>query len=449
MALVTILRLVVSPAAPLIGAVSRTAPRSASSADQPVDGGWPRAYATPSGGNILVYQPQVVSWDEQKRIVGFSAVSYQSQGAQKPELGTIKIEAATTVATDERLVSFAPLTITQANFPSLSKEQTSEVVREIEKVFPDEERVIALDRVLANIDKSQIVPKNVEGVKADPPPIFFSEKPAVLLGFDGDPVWSPIESNDLKFAVNTNWDVFQHAPTVTYYVRNEETWLKASALEGPWQPAGKLPESFQKLPNDDNWKEVKASLPGKKLSTKKMPTVFVSYAPAELILLEGEPKYEPVTGTNLLWVSNTESDLFRMGKDGPVYVEPAEAGGVTYFVSAGDHYLPYLEPTGQELYIRVNGASRRGRGSRHHEIRAPHGGLRRLAQGSPGDDPGLGEEQGGRCLRGSSRSRSGSSRPDRGDQGKSGPRESARGEARGGKPGAAPRARAHQRRLWR
>jgi len=81
-------------------------------------------------------------------------------------------------------------------------------------------------------------------------------------------------------------------------VRNEETWLKASALEGSWQPAGKLPESFQKLPNDDNWKEVKASLPGKKLSTKNMPTGFLSYAPVELILLKGEPKYEPVTGTN-------------------------------------------------------------------------------------------------------------------------------------------------------
>jgi hypothetical protein len=88
-ALLTILSLVVSPSAPLIGAVSRTAPQTASTADQPVDGGWPRAYATPSGGNVLVYQPQVVSWDEQKQIVGFSAVSYQSQGARKPELGTI------------------------------------------------------------------------------------------------------------------------------------------------------------------------------------------------------------------------------------------------------------------------------------------------------------------------------------------------------------------------
>ena len=30
--------------------------------------------------------------------------------------------------------------------------------------------------------------------------------------------------------------------------------------------AGKLPESFTKLPADANWQEVKAALPGKKLS---------------------------------------------------------------------------------------------------------------------------------------------------------------------------------------
>ena len=67
------------------------------------------------------------------------------------------------------------------------------MVAEIEKSIPDEERVIALDRVLASLDKSQIIPKNVEGVKADPPPIFFSETPAVLVNIDGDPIWSPIK----------------------------------------------------------------------------------------------------------------------------------------------------------------------------------------------------------------------------------------------------------------
>ena len=84
-----------------------------------------------------------------------------------------------------------------------------------------EDRVIALDRVLANLDKSQIIPKNIEGVKADPPPIFFSKTPAVLVNVDGDPIWSPIQGNDLQFAVNTNWDLFRaHADQDVVFARH-------------------------------------------------------------------------------------------------------------------------------------------------------------------------------------------------------------------------------------
>ncbi|MGZ3458424.1 MAG: hypothetical protein ACXU86_07940, partial [Archangium sp.] len=157
------------------------------------------------------------------------------------------------------------------------------------------------------------------GVKADPPVIFFSKKPTVLVNLDGDPIWSPIKDNDLKFAVNTNWDLFLHEPTKVYYLRYEQSWLQAQDLKGPWTAAGKLPESFGKLPDDANWSDVKAALPGQKLSAGKLPQVFVSTAPAEMILLDGEPKYQPVPGTSLLWVSNTESDVFRMGKTGTVY----------------------------------------------------------------------------------------------------------------------------------
>ena len=128
--------------------------------------------------------------------------------------------------------------------------------------------MIALDRVLANIDTSQIIPRNVDGVKADPPTIFFSKTPAVLVNIDGEPIWAPIPQNDLTSAVNTNWDLFQHGPTKTFYLRNDRVWLKATDVKGPWAPAGTLPESFTKLPADDNWKEVKASLPGQKVSAK-------------------------------------------------------------------------------------------------------------------------------------------------------------------------------------
>jgi hypothetical protein len=93
--------------------------------------------------------------------------------------------------------------------------------------------------------------------------------------------------------------------------------LKTADLKTTWSPAGTLPPSFAKLPAEENWKDVKANLPGKSL--KAAPKVYVSDKPAELILLTGEPNYLLVQGTGLLWVSNTESDVFRIGKTGPVF----------------------------------------------------------------------------------------------------------------------------------
>jgi hypothetical protein len=340
-AIVAALALLVHPSAPLVAAAAQAQPaaKPATPATQtppktgtptaskatpatgatpaPVDGGWPRIYNVSNGGSILVYQPQVASWEKQAHLVAFSAVSYRSKTAEKPAMGSIKLEADSKVALDERLVSFSPMKIVEANFPSLPKEEVREIVAQIDKAIPDEDRVIALDRVLANLDKSQIVPKNIEGIKADPPTIFFSKTPAVIVNLDGEPIWSPIKDNDLKFAVNTNWDLFQHGPTSTYFLRNNDTWLKATDVKGTWSPAGTLPDSFKKLPAEENWKEVKANLPGKPV--KAVPKVFVSFQPAELILVTGEPSYLLVGGTELLWVSNTESDVFRMGKAGPVY----------------------------------------------------------------------------------------------------------------------------------
>jgi len=281
------------------------------------DRGWPRGYNLPSEAQIVLFQPQIASWDDQKHIVALAAVSYVAKGAEKPVLGTIKIEGDTLVSLDQRLVKFSTLKITEANFQTLPKEQTQEIVQEIEKNIPDEDRIIALDRVLAYVDKSTIRPKNVAGIKSDPPRLYVSQIPAILVSFDGEPIWSPIKDNELKFAVNTNWDVFQHGPTGMYYLRNDTAWYKSANLNGAWSFAGKLPDSFNKLPDDENWKDVRANLPG--AHVKRMPSVLVSFDPAELLLIDGEPKYEPVPNTQLLWVSNTESDLFRLGKDGPFY----------------------------------------------------------------------------------------------------------------------------------
>jgi hypothetical protein len=263
--LITILSLIASPSSLVLAGQTATPSRGAANvaaADQPVDGGWPRAYATAAGANLLFYQPQVSSWTGQTRITMYSAVSYHSKGAKAPSLGTIKIEADTSVAVPERLVNFSQFSISEANFPTLPKDQLRGVIADIVNAVPHDQRIIALDRVLANIDASQIVPRNVQGVKADPPAVFFSTKQAALVIFDGNPIWSPIEANDLRFAVNTNWDVFELSTTKTYYLRVNASWLTAYSVTGPWTPAPKLPPSFSKLPADENWKDVKAAVPG-------------------------------------------------------------------------------------------------------------------------------------------------------------------------------------------
>jgi hypothetical protein len=307
-------------AALLLGLFAPLTAQAPAAAPTEPDGGWPRAYTTKTGANLIVYQPQVSSWTNQQHIVMYTALSYTAKGAKEAAIGTARVESETSVAVDDRLVSFTDFKVTETNFPTLQREALKTAVAEIADTVPLDDRVIALDRVLASVDGSQIIPKNIEGVKADPPAIFFSKTPAVLVNIDGDPIWSPIPENDLRSAVNTNWDLFEHTPTKAYFLRDDRIFLKATDVKGPWAPAGELPDSFKKLPDDENWKDVRSSLPGRRVSASQAPRVFVSTTPAEMILLRGEPSYVSVPGTKqLLWVSNTEGDVFRMTRTGLVY----------------------------------------------------------------------------------------------------------------------------------
>ena len=84
---------------------------------------WPRAYLTASGAALTIYQPQVASWADQKHAVLYAAVSHTAKGAKTPAIGTIKVESDTSVALDERLVSFSEFKITESSFPTLQRDQ--------------------------------------------------------------------------------------------------------------------------------------------------------------------------------------------------------------------------------------------------------------------------------------------------------------------------------------
>lgn len=277
---------------------------------------WPREL-TLAKGKLIIYQPQIDEWKEYKLVKARSAIAYLATGAKDPQLGIIEMQAKTEVDFESRLVKLTELQITGGNFPGLTKEKNEQSLTQLRTLLkPNAVRSISLDRMLVSLDKAGV--KNVE-LKNDPPKIFFSKKPAVLVIFDGKPVLSPIENCDLQFVVNTNWDVFYQESTKTAYLRNEKSWMQASDINGPYTPTEKLPDSFKKLPKNDNFKDVLLSIPPQKMKPEDVPAVFVSEVPAELILLKGEPDYQPIPQTNLVWVSNTDSDLIFYPTDSFYY----------------------------------------------------------------------------------------------------------------------------------
>jgi hypothetical protein len=277
---------------------------------------WPREIQH-AKGKLVVYQPQIDEWTDYKIVKARSAAAFLPKGATNPQLGIIEMQARTEVDFESRLVKLTRLQITGANFPGAAKEKNAEALTELKAmVNSDSLRSIDLDRMLVSLERGGV--RSVE-LKNDPPKIFFSKKPAVLVIFDGKPILSPIKDSELKFIVNTNWDVFYHEKSKTNYLRNNKTWLQSQNLYGPYTPTEKLPDSFKKLPINDNWKDVLLANPPQKLKPEDMPVIFVSEEPAELIQTKGEPDLKPIPQTNLVWVSNTESDLIFNPKDENYY----------------------------------------------------------------------------------------------------------------------------------
>ena len=51
-----------------------------------------------------------------------------------------------------------------------------------------------------------------------------------------------------------------------------------------------------------------------------VPTIYVSHVPAELLVFKGPPDFQPITGTSLLWATNTTADVLVNTADNRTYV---------------------------------------------------------------------------------------------------------------------------------
>jgi hypothetical protein len=287
----------------LLIALGRFAPAIAQS-DAPTP--WPHTI-TKGNASVTVYQPQAISWTDQKTLTARVAIAITPAGAKAPILGTIEVALATSTDATSRIVTLSDPSLVASHFPSLSTDQASSLEQKIRAALPDMQiHEVPLDSVLLSL--KQIPVSSVE-LNNDPPTIFYSDRPASLVVFDGDPVLAPVGKTGLSFAVNTNWEVFvDHG---TWYLLNNGLWLSAPVATGPYAPVTRLPAAFSELPNDASFADAKKHVPARPPAAgSQVPTIFVSTKPAEIIVTAGAPKLEPVPGTSLQRAANTAGALF-------------------------------------------------------------------------------------------------------------------------------------------
>lgn len=274
----------------------------------PPDPGWPRQ-RTNEQGRLIYYQPQVDDWKDYKELKFRMAFTLAPKG-EKQVVGIMVLQAQTDVNVDDHSVLLSNFKFTEVTLPSVAAEKKEAVGQLVRSFLPPGHTVVmSLDRLVATVEKSQAAPVAVN-VQNDPPIVFVSTTPAVLLQVDGEPVRWDIAGTKLGFVVNSNFPLFfEKEAAREHYLYAGEQWLKAGSLEGPWVSAPKLPPDMYKVATDPKWKEMEK--PILSLSPKgKPPTVFFTSKPAEVILFKGEPSYASIPGTQLSHATNTDADLF-------------------------------------------------------------------------------------------------------------------------------------------
>src|SRR3954453_12496277 len=237
-------------------AAQATEPSGSGSIPLPSDPGWPREFVNDSG-KLVLYQPQIDSWKSFRRIDARFAVALTPSTTKHTVYGATRVQADTLVDTESRTVGLTNFKITEVRYATAETEAEAEHLSQLTtKLFPQAPATVSLERVLAYMDTSQIKPRET-AVLLNPPQILVSMQPAVLVIIDGEPILLDLENTSLQKVVNTNWDLFFDKDQKRYFLRREKTWLSAKQLSDAWLEQKKVPEDFTKLPDTEEYKEVR------------------------------------------------------------------------------------------------------------------------------------------------------------------------------------------------
>ena len=272
---------------------------------------WPKLINTSNGTQIKVYQPEPESF--KGNVLMFrSAISILGNGSNDPVFGAFWGTAKVETDRDNRTLVINSLDVTSIRIPAIEGQDTIDYIDDaLESQFPSVAGPISLDEIVATLNENQQETKISQGISNKPPIVIFRTQPSMLVLIDGEPKLQFNKDLNANVVVNTPFTIIKNNDG-RFYLYGSKHWYVSVAAIGPYEYTnGVVPDNIHNIENQINSKSQNNQADNSKSSTTNViPGIIVSSRPAELIQSNGEPNFTPIQGTNLLYVSNSDNDIF-------------------------------------------------------------------------------------------------------------------------------------------
>lgn len=268
---------------------------------------WPREIVT-NKGVIVVYQPQPEQLNG-NMLKARAAVGIEVQG-QSPVFGVVWFDARLETDRSDRSALITELTINEMRFPNQDDKRVKALSDLLESEIPKWNLPIAMDELTATLETADSNIKTSQQISTEPPVMLFYSEPAVLITIDGEPRLADTEEKNIQRVMNTPFTILYDTKKKDYYLNaDEDSWYKASAINGDWQPVSKVPRKIAKLAPEPEEVDEEGAADDAEIETGPPPKIVIATVPTELISSNGKPEYKTISDTSLLYVSNTDSDV--------------------------------------------------------------------------------------------------------------------------------------------
>lgn len=267
---------------------------------------WPLQIDTPNG-QLTIYQPQPTKF-EGDQLTGRAAVSILKPGSSDPVFGAIWLQSRVDVDRVNRTVQILEINVTKVRFPEGTNITTDTITNALKTAIPSHQMSLSLDQLLAMVEEVQQQKESVSQIDNTPPKIMFQTHPGVLLQYDGQPRFSQATNSTLLRAENTPFFVVEDPGSQTYFLKGAGRWFTARSAMGPFTMTGTVPENVSSLAESSGYQDPDQPLSDQQASQLE---IIAATEPTELVWSDGPIQMGTIPNTNLLYVMNTDSDVFR------------------------------------------------------------------------------------------------------------------------------------------